>query len=194
MYNTYILNKPYGILSQFTAEGKNPGLSSILTGLPTSVYPVGRLDLDSEGLLLLTDDKQLHHRLLNPANKHTRSYWVQIEGEITDQALVQLTQGIDLRIDGKQIRTLPAQVKRISPPILPPRNPPIRVRKTIPDSWIELTLTEGKNRQVRRMTAAVGYPTLRLIRSKIGQFELGDLKSGECKACNQSDLALVLTK
>jgi 23S rRNA pseudouridine2457 synthase len=194
VYNTYILNKPYGILSQFTAEGKNPGLSSILRGLSSSVYPIGRLDLDSEGLLLLTDDKQLHHRLLNPASKHTRSYWVQIEGEITDQALNQLMRGIDLYIEGRQIQTLPAQAKRISPPTLPPRNPPIRVRKSIPDSWIELTLTEGKNRQVRRMTAAVGYPTLRLIRSKIGHLELGDLKAGEWKACTKSDLVLVLAK
>lgn len=176
----YIFHKPYGILSQFSNEGQNPGLGTILS-LPPDVYPVGRLDLDSEGLLLLTNDKRLNQRLLDPENGHERTYWAQVEGIVTEEALQKLRTGVDLRINGKSFRTRPAQARKIDPPSLPPRNPPIRVRLSVPDSWIELTLTEGKNRQVRRMTAAVGFPTLRLVRCKIGALELGDLKVGELR-------------
>lgn len=187
----YIFHKPYGVLSQFTSEGQNPGLGTILS-LPPDVYPVGRLDLDSEGLLLLTNDKYLNHRLLDPENGHPRTYWAQVEGDITDEALEKLRTGVDLRINGKTFRTLPAQARKIEPPSLPPRNPPIRVRLSVPDSWIELTLTEGKNRQVRRMTAAVGFPTLRLVRCKIGALELDDLKVGELREIDNLNTILWL--
>ncbi|MCU0434280.1 MAG: pseudouridine synthase [Bacteroidia bacterium] len=184
-FHYILLHKPYGFLSQFTDEGQNPGLNQLLT-LPPDVYPVGRLDSDSEGLLLLTNDKRLNQRLLDPENGHPRTYWAQVEGIITEEALQKLCTGVELRINGKSFRTLPAQARRIEPPSLPPRNPPIRVRQSVPDCWIELTLTEGKNRQVRRMTAAVGFPTLRLVRSKIGDVELGDLKAGESREVNGS--------
>lgn len=187
----YIFHKPYGVLSQFTSEGPNPGLGTILS-LPPDVYPVGRLDLDSEGLLLLTNDKYLNYRLLDPENGHPRTYWAQVEGDITDEALDKLRTGVDLRINGKTFRTLPAQARKIEPPSLPPRNPPIRVRLSVPDSWIELTLTEGKNRQVRRMTAAVGFPTLRLVRCKIGALELDDLKVGELREIDNLNTILWL--
>lgn len=167
-------------MSQFSNEGNNPGLGTVLS-LPTDVYPVGRLDLDSEGLLLLTNDKRLNQRLLDPENGHERTYWAQVEGIVTEEALQKLRTGVELRINGKTFRTKPAKARKIEPPSLPPRNPPIRVRLSVPDSWIELTLTEGKNRQVRRMTAAVGFPTLRLVRCKIGALELGDLKAGELR-------------
>jgi 23S rRNA pseudouridine2457 synthase len=176
----FIFHKPYGILSQFSNEGQNPGLGTVLS-LPADVYPVGRLDLDSEGLLLLTNDKRLNQRLLDPENGHPRTYWAQVEGIVTEDALQKLSTGVELRINGKTFLTRPAQARKIEPPSLPPRNPPIRVRMSVPDSWIEITLTEGKNRQVRRMTAAVGLPTLRLVRCKIGALELGDLKVGELR-------------
>ncbi len=177
------LHKPYGVLSQFTPD--HPGQRTLSEfGLPKSVYPLGRLDRDSEGLLLLSDEPGLNTNLLDPKNAHPRTYWAQVEGEITESALQQLRTGIV--IEGRQ--TLPAQATRIHPEpggtgvppvttrstsfLIPPRNPPIRVRQNIPTSWLELTLHEGRNRQVRKMTAAVGHPTLRLLRIAIGQFHL----------------------
>jgi 23S rRNA pseudouridine2457 synthase len=143
------------------------------------VYPAGRLDLDSEGLLLLTDDGALQARISHPRYKLGKTYWAQVEGEITGQALQQLARGVELR-DG---RTRPAQASRITEPAkLWPRRPPIRQRLSIPTSWIELTLHEGRNRQVRRMTAAVGFPTLRLIRARIGEWALGDLQPGQWRS------------
>ena len=161
----YIFNKPFQVLSQFSAEGDKRTLFDYFPHFPKNIYPVGRLDYDSEGLLLLTDDKPLTHLLLDPAFAHPRTYWVQVEGTITEEAARQLEQGVNISIDGKQYRTKKATVKILKEfPDVTERNPPIRFRKNIPTSWIALTLTEGKNRQVRRMTAATGYPTLRLIR------------------------------
>lgn len=164
--------KPYGVLSQFTPEPGSAWRTLAEFGLPKGVYPVGRLDADSEGLLLLTDEPGLNSALLDPKNAHPREYWAQVEGVPSAAALAQLQQGVE--IGG--YRTLPARAWVIDPaPQFPPRVPPIRVRKTVPDSWIGLELIEGKNRQVRKMTAAVGHPTLRLIRVRILQLTLGEL-------------------
>jgi len=163
-----VLHKPFGVLSQFTPE--TPGQRTLAEcGLPAGVYPVGRLDADSEGLLLLTDEAGLNHRLLHPTRGHWRRYWAQVEGEPTAESLAKLADGV--MVQGK--RTLPARAWRVDPqPNVPPRDPPIRVRKAIPETWIAVELHEGRNRQVRRMTAAVGHPTLRLLRVRIGAFEL----------------------
>jgi 23S rRNA pseudouridine2457 synthase len=168
-----LFNKPYGVLSQFTPQANHPGLSDYIP--IKGVYPAGRLDVDSEGLLLLTDDGNLQHQLSDPRHKHPKTYWVQVEGVITDLALQQLRGGIVLN-DGK---TLPAVAASLPAPELWPRVPPIRIRKSVPDSWLSLTLTEGRNRQVRRMTAAVGFPTLRLVRWQIGEWTLAGLQPGD---------------
>jgi 23S rRNA pseudouridine2457 synthase len=160
------LNKPFGILSQFTPD--HPGQRTLSEfSLPPNVYPLGRLDRDSEGLLLLSDEPGLNTKLLDPKNAHPRTYWAQVEGELTESALQQLCTGVV--IEGR--KTLPAKAKQIRPDI-PPRDPPIRHRQNIPTSWIELTLHEGRNRQVRKMTASIGFPTLRLLRVAIGHFHL----------------------
>jgi 23S rRNA pseudouridine2457 synthase len=182
-YKYYLLNKPYGVLSQFTDKENRVTLTSIYH-FPKDVYPVGRLDLDSEGLLLLTNDKSLTDYLLNPKKKHEREYYVQVESIPTKEALQKLRQGIEL----KEGKTLPAKVKIIDDPKFPDRVPPIRVRKNIPVSWISLILTEGRNRQVRRMTAAAGYPTLRLVRVRIKNLMLGELKSGEFRELKEEEI------
>lgn len=165
-------NKPYGVLSQFTLESGSAWRTLAEFGLPKDVYPIGRLDADSEGLLLLTDEPGLNQRLLEPESKHPREYWAQVEGLVDARALARLEGGVE--IGG--CLTRPARAWAIDPrPAIPARTPPIRVRKTLPDSWIGLELTEGKNRQVRRMTAAVGLPTLRLIRVRIGDRTLAAL-------------------
>lgn len=166
-------NKPYLVLCQFTDPNGRPTLADYLS-VP-EVYPAGRLDHDSEGLLLLTDSGPLQQRISDPRHKLPKTYWVQVEGAPDATALRHLQQGIDLR-DG---RTRPATVALIDPPAVWPRTPPIRERRHIPTTWLSLTLTEGRNRQVRRMTAAVGHPTLRLIRSTIGPWSLGTLQPGE---------------
>ncbi|HYC71203.1 MAG TPA: pseudouridine synthase [Opitutaceae bacterium] len=169
------LNKPYGVLSQFTPEPGSRWRTLAEFGLPKDVYPLGRLDADSEGLLLLADEPALNSRLLDPKHAHGREYWVQVERIPDATALARLEQGVEL--DGR--RTLPATARRIDPaPAVPPRDPPIRHRKNVPDCWIRLELTEGRNRQVRRMTAAVGYPTLRLVRARIGALRLETLGLG----------------
>ncbi len=166
-------NKPYGVLSQFTPEGRWRGLKDFID-VP-GVYVAGRLDADSEGLLLLTNDGPLQARISDPRHKMEKTYWVQVEGLPDDAALDALRHGVALN-DGP---TLPARVRRLDPPpTLWPRDPPIRVRQNIPDSWIELIIREGRNRQVRRMTAAVGHPTLRLIRWAIGHWTLDGLPPG----------------
>jgi 23S rRNA pseudouridine2457 synthase len=166
-------NKPYGVLSQFTPEGRWTGLTDHID-LP-GVYVAGRLDADSEGLLLLTDDGALQARIADPRFKMEKTYWVQVEGLVSQQALSALAQGVKLK-DGP---TLPARARAVAPPAdLWPRNPPIRARKNIPTSWLELVIREGRNRQVRRMTAAVGLPTLRLIRTAVGPYNLDGLPSG----------------
>lgn len=174
----YLIYKPFGVHSQFRPAEGQTGLGSLYP-FPKDVYPVGRLDADSEGLLLLTNDPRINHLLLNPARKHPRTYYVQVEGDITEEATLRLCQGVSISINGQKHHTLPAKCQRITPPLVPERNPPIRFRKTVPDSWISLTLTEGKNRQVRRMTAAVGFPTLRLIRAKIGALEMPQMTPGK---------------
>jgi 23S rRNA pseudouridine2457 synthase len=179
----FVLNKPYGVLTQFTDKDNRPTLGSLYK-FPKDVYPVGRLDLDSEGLLLLTNDKALTDYLLNPKNKHEREYYVQVEGIPEEADLEKLRKGIELK-DGL---TLPAKIKRIKNSEIPPRVPPIRERKNIPTSWLSITLIEGRNRQVRRMTAAIGFPTLRLIRVRIKKIILGTLKVCEVRVLNDSEI------
>lgn len=186
----FILHKPYGVLTQFTDKEDRKTLSSSYK-FPKDVYPVGRLDMDSEGLLLLTDDKSLMDYLLNPKNKHEREYFVQVEGIPTEHELQKLRDGIILK-DGRnpspREKTLPAKVKIIDNPSFPPRIPPIRERKNIPTSWLSITLIEGRNRQVRRMTAAIGYPTLRLVRVRIKNILLENLKVGSVKEISESEI------
>jgi 23S rRNA pseudouridine2457 synthase len=171
--NLILFNKPFGVLSQFSGEPPESTLRHYIE-LP-GVYPAGRLDKDSEGLLLLTDSGALQHLISHPARKMDKTYWVQMEGSIDVEALSLLGSGIQLK-DGL---TLPAAVRKIDEPRLWPRDPPIRIRKSVPTSWLEITLREGKNRQIRRMTAAVGYPTLRLIRTRIGSWWLDTLQPGQ---------------
>lgn len=176
MARLILFNKPYGVLTQFTdsrSPSARPTLSDFID-LP-GVYPAGRLDLDSEGLLLLTDDGRLQARIADPRFKMPKSYLVQIEGNPEEASLDRLRRGVPLK-DGQ---TLPADVERIADPALWPRDPPIRFRKSVPDCWIRLTIREGRNRQVRRMTAAVGHPTLRLVRWRIGDWTLDGIAPGE---------------
>ncbi len=182
--------KPHGVLSQFTPEAGSPHRTLAEFGFPTGVYPIGRLDGDSEGLLLLGDEPALNARLLHPIHGHTRRYWVQVERIPTDEALATLARGVPLR----DYTTLPCRVWRLDPqPVLPPRDPPIRYRKQVPDCWLALELIEGKNRQVRRMTAAVGHATLRLLRVRIGEFDLPpDLAPGKWRALDEPDRDRVL--
>lgn len=173
MPSLVIFNKPFQVLSQFKPSGDKVTLKKYLD-LP-GYHPAGRLDYDSEGLLLLTNDGGLQHRIAHPNHKQDKSYWVQVEGDINDEALQRLRAGVVLN-DGL---TLPAVASKIVAPPIPDRHPPIRVRKTIPTSWLELTINEGRNRQVRRMTAAVGFPTLRLVRHRIANWELAELEPGQ---------------
>lgn len=173
MSRLILFNKPYGVLTQFTDETGRETLATYIK-VP-DVYPAGRLDRDSEGLLLLTDDGRLQQRLSDPRFKLPKTYWVQVEGEPDDTAIKRLRHGVLIDIQ----RTLPAKARKIPEPAIWPRNPPIRVRQSIPTTWLEITLTEGRNRQVRRMTAAVGHPTLRLIRYAIGSYTVDGLAPGE---------------
>ena len=164
--------KPYGVLSQFTPEPGSQWRTLAEFGLPPRVYALGRLDADSEGLLLLSDEPGLNHQLLDPQRGHRREYWVLVERIPEDSALARLRAGVNLRGE----RTRPCQVSRLDPaPILPPRDPPVRFRKNVDDCWLSIELTEGKNRQVRRMTAAIGHPTLRLHRARIGELSCAEL-------------------
>ena len=177
MPRTILFNKPFDVLSQFTdkgTEGSSRRTLSDFIDVP-GVYAAGRLDRDSEGLLVLTSDGKLQQRIANPKNKWPKTYWVQVEGIPSDEAMAKLRKGVELK-DGL---TKPAQVTRMEEPdSLWPRTPPIRVRKSIPDSWLKLTISEGRNRQVRRMTAAIGHPTLRLIRYSVGDWTIDGLPSG----------------
>lgn len=187
MLPTLALHKPYGVLSRFSPDGSAWRTLAEL-GLPRGVWPIGRLDADSEGLLILSADKALVDRLLSPKRRHRKVYWAQVERIPTVEALAQLAAGVVL--DGELTR--PARARRIEPPALPARDPPIRFRKTVPDCWIELEIVEGKNRQVRRMTAAVGHPTLRLVRAAIGHYPLGDLAPGQWQSLGAAELEALL--
>lgn len=176
------------MLSQFSREGDKQTLADLDFDFPADVYPVGRLDADSEGLLLLTNDKQLNHRLLNPKFRHNRTYYVQVEGALTVEACTQLANGVTISVDGKPYHTLPASAQPLTDVVLPARNPPIRYRASIPTSWLSISLHEGKNRQVRKMTAAVGFPTLRLVRWAIENLTAEHMISGQVRELSQTEV------
>lgn len=188
MHQNYIVYKPFQVLSQFSPLEGKATLKDFFP-LPADVYPIGRLDFDSEGLLILTNDRRLNHRLLDPAFAHEREYWVQVEGTISPDALRQLETGVTINIDGKPYTTRPAKAKLIAPTV-PDRNPPIRYRAQIPTCWISLTLKEGKNHQVRKMTARTGFPTLRLIRYRIERVTIEGLQPGEMREIRMEDITL----
>ncbi len=176
MFRYFIIYKPYKTLSQFSTAHDKKTLADFFS-VPKNVYPVGRLDEDSEGLLILTSDAKLNHRLLDPSFEHEREYWVQVEGEMNDAAVMQMQQGLQLNIKGEIHQTKKSVVQLFEEvPDVVERNPPVRYRANVPTSWIKIILKEGKNRQVRKMTAYVGFPTLRLIRYRIEQIELKDMK------------------
>jgi len=182
-------HKPYGVLSQFTPDG-SPNRSLADFGLPKDVYPIGRLDADSEGLLLLSDEPKWNERLLHPRRGHPRTYWVQVERVPTAEALQRLSRGVVVQ----ERKTFPCRAWMLDPqPQVPPRDPPIRFRKNVPDCWIALELIEGRNRQVRRMTAAIGHPTLRLKRVSIGGLTLGQLAAGHWRILSEPERRLVAT-
>lgn len=188
MHCYFVIYKPFQVLTQFSSQQGKATLADYFR-VPKDVYSVGRLDYDSEGLLILTNDATLNHRILNPTHKHEREYWVQVEGMITKEAIDNLQKGVVISIDGKQYKTLPCKSSSFKePPPVYERNPPIRFRKNIPDSWISLTLIEGKNRQVRRMTAKVGFPTLRLIRYRIEKLTLQNLKPGDTTELTKDEI------
>ena len=208
-------NKPFGVLSQFTGDG-SPNRALVEFGFPKNVYAIGRLDADSEGLLLLSDEPAWNEKLLHPSHAHEREYWAQVEKIPTPESLQKLARGV--LIQGRktlpcrawllepqpEVSTLAADVNRLHNPNgqsgltsaaiiikIPPRNPPIRFRKSVPDCWLGLELIEGKNRQVRRMTAAIGHPTLRLLRVRIGNFWLGDLPAGQWRVLSAEEIKSV---
>ncbi|HRO41830.1 MAG TPA: pseudouridine synthase [Flavipsychrobacter sp.] len=193
MYRYYIFHKPFHVLSQFSKEGEKKTLADYFFALPKDVYPVGRLDFDSEGLLFLTNDKQLTHRMLEPKHKHERTYWVEVEGMINEEAIERLENGVTINANGKHHTTAVAKAKIFDKaPNVSERIPAIRFRKNVPTSWLALTLTEGKNRQVRKMTAGVGFPTLRLIRYSIGNVTIEELAAGTYKELSKKEAEKVL--
>ena len=188
MNKYFIVHKPFNVLSQFSSTDGKKTLKDFFD-VPLNVYPVGRLDYDSEGLLILTDDKKLNQNLLDPLHEHEREYWVQVDGNISEDAMDELQNGVPININGKMYRTKKCVVKKFNDsPKVSKRNPPIRFRKSIPDSWVKIILREGKNRQVRKMTAAVGFPTLRLIRYRIEKITLEHLHPGEMKTISKAEL------
>lgn len=188
-----IIYKPFNVLSQFTSQDGKQTLKDLFD-VPADVYPVGRLDYDSEGLLLLTNDKKLNHALLHPLHEHAREYWVQVDGSVTGEAIRSLQHGVTIAVDGKKHHTQKCSVAVLDEaPAVPERNPPIRFRKNIPTTWIKIVLTEGKNRQVRKMTAAVGFPTLRLIRYRIEQCTIEGLQPGEMRMFGEKEIYHLLS-
>ena len=184
MYRYILFHKPYNVLSQFTPEDGARALSEF--NLPGDVYAAGRLDKDSEGLLFLTNDGIMIEKLLNPKNEKPKTYWVSVERVPTEEELERMRAGLKI----EDYLTSPCQVRILDPqPEVPPRDPPVRYRKTVQDVWIEMTITEGKNRQIRKMTAAIGHPTLRLIRKKMGNLELGDLAEGAWKEISKAEIS-----
>ncbi|MCC6816636.1 MAG: pseudouridine synthase [Saprospiraceae bacterium] len=175
----YIVHKPYGYLSQFTKEQDSDLTLKDLVKVEKDVYPVGRLDKDSEGILLLTNDKRLNFRLLDPSNHIQKTYWVQIEGVISNDAIQSLTSGVVILINKKEFRTAPARLKLLLHPNIEDRSPPIRFRNQIPTSWVQIIIHEGKNRQIRKMFSKVGYPVLRLIRMGIGKYLINEFVPGK---------------
>jgi 23S rRNA pseudouridine2457 synthase len=195
MLRYFLFYKPYQVLTQFSAEGEKKTLAHFFKNIPKDVYPVGRLDFDSEGLLLLSNDKKLTQQLLEPRNKHERTYYVQVEGILDEIARQKLEQGVEINVDGALYKTLPSKARIIeAEPRLPERNPPIRFRKNIPTSWLALTLCEGKNRQVRKMTAVVGFPTLRLVRYSIGAFNIEGWDSGQIEELDEQKICSLFQK
>jgi 23S rRNA pseudouridine2457 synthase len=193
-FNYYVIYKPFQVLTRFGKEDGKDSLADYFK-VPTDVYPVGRLDYDSEGLLILSNDKSLTNRLLDPKFAHEREYWVQVDGAIDDPAIRQLRQGVSIAVDGKKYQTRRCDAEIFNAePVVPERNPPIRFRKSIPAPWIRLVLQEGKNRQVRKMTAAAGFPTLRLIRYRIGGVTIDGIKPGEMREMSQREIYGLLFK
>ena len=184
----FLIYKPFQVLSQFTSTEGKLCLKDILH-LPSDVYPVGRLDYDSEGLLLITNDTRINQQLLDPFYAHQRTYWVQVDGVITDESIAQLSKGVSINVDGKKYLTKPAKLEKLPDTIIvPDRNPPIRFRKSIPTSWVSIQITEGKNRQVRKMFAQVGFPVLRLIRAKLGKYSVHNMQPGDCLNLSASEV------
>lgn len=184
----YVIYKPYEVLTRFTSEGGKASLADYFS-VPPDVYPVGRLDYESEGLLILSNDKSLNHRLLTPQFAHEREYWVQVDGAVTNNAIKQLQEGVQITVDGKGYRTRRCMADIFEEePYLPPRNPPIRFRKNIPAPWIKIIMKEGKNRQVRKMTAAVGFPTLRLVRYRIEKITVEGMMPGDMRQYGQQEI------
>ncbi len=184
----FVVYKPINVLSQFTSHDGKKTLKDFFD-VPSNVYPVGRLDYDSEGLLILTNDNRLNDYLLNPLHNHEKEYWVQVEGNITPHAITQLQQGVTININGKMYHTKKCMARILHLPIeVAERNPPIRFRKNIPESWLKIILTEGKNRQIRKMTAKTGFPTLRLIRYRIEKITIEKMKPGEMKMLSHTEL------
>ena len=173
-YSYFLVYKPYGMITPIKPTGKNTKQKS-LHKFPLDCYPIDRLETDSEGLLLLTNDKKINHKLLDAKMHFKKTYLVQVDGEISDEAIKKLCDGLEIKLEGKNYTTLPAKAEKIEPPSLPPRIPPVRFRKTVPTSWLKIELTEIKNRQVKTMTAAVGFPTLRLVRCGMEKIEVGNM-------------------
>jgi 23S rRNA pseudouridine2457 synthase len=187
-----VIHKPFNVLCQFTSQDGKQTLNNFFD-VPVDVYPVGRLDYDSEGLLILTNDKKLNQLLLNPKHGHKREYLVQVDGQITNEAIQKIEAGVDISIEGKTHRTKKCNAAILNvQPLVHERNPPIRFRKNIPTSWISLVITEGKNRQVRKMTASVGFPTLRLIRHRIEQCSIEGLAPGEMRLLSEKEIYKLL--
>jgi 23S rRNA pseudouridine2457 synthase len=183
----YVIFKPYGVLSQFSRpEPHHKTLADLGFSFPKDVYPVGRLDKDSEGLLILSNDEKLNHRLLNPSFEHSRSYMVQVDGQITANAVEMLETGVNIKLGKTFYRTMPARAHIVpNGANLPQRDPPVRYRKLIPTSWLEVTLIEGKNRQVRKMCAKTGFPVLRLVRTRIEELFLSDMQPGDVRELSE---------